>query len=341
VNATHIFAIAFWASAASGALAEGEQKVANIGDLRLSSGKILKRVTVGYRTFGKLDAAADNAVLVPTWFLGKTNDLKGSFQAGGLVDSKKYFVIAVDALSNGVSTSPSNSKVQPGAKFPVITIRDMVESQHRLLTQVLRIHHLKAVLGISMGGMQAFTWLTAYPTFLDCAIPIVGSPKPTSYDRMVYLSGYKAMSTAAANKSARDPLMRAYADSLWMALSSPSYYVRTLKVQDVDKSMIGFEKGILAWNPFDARAGLNALATNNAFRGFGNSESKAAAAVKARVLVISATQDHCVNPTLALSFAKAMGAQTLVLEGDEGHNAPWANMKQVSEAIDRFLENRS
>lgn len=330
-----IFAAAVLAIA-SLSTADGEQKFANIGNLKVQSGATIRNCRVGYRTFGKLDAKKDNAVLVPTWFLGTTNDLKGSFGHGGLVDSSKYYVIAVDALGNGVSTSPSNSKSQHDAAFPAITIRDMVESQHRMLLG-LGIRHLHAVLGVSMGGFQSFQWITAYPDFVDKAVPIVGSPRPTSYDLMFYTSGTKAVREAIANRSARTALIKAYADFFYLGLNTPSYYVEHTKRGEAVASMAGFEKALLAWDPYDVVSGLDALAGQDVFRPFGEDEAKAAGAVRAKVLVISASQDHCVNPAPALSFAKSLMAETIVLTGNPGHSAPWAEMPRVSAAIDRFL----
>jgi homoserine O-acetyltransferase len=69
-------------------------------------------------------------------------------------------VILVDALGNGLSSSPSNT-----SNFPDITIHDMVVAEHELLTRKLKISHLYAVMGISMGGMQTFEWLASYPDF--------------------------------------------------------------------------------------------------------------------------------------------------------------------------------
>jgi homoserine O-acetyltransferase len=147
--------------------AEGSQQVAELGDLTLASGQVLRGCRIGYRTFGKLDARRSNTVLFPTWFGGTTANLTDLIGAGKLVDSTRYYVVAVDALANGVSSSPSNSASQPRMRYPEIGIRDMVESQHALLTRVLRIAHLRGVVGISMGGMQAFQWAMSYPDARD------------------------------------------------------------------------------------------------------------------------------------------------------------------------------
>jgi homoserine O-acetyltransferase/O-succinyltransferase len=78
--------------------------------------------------------------------------LLGSVGPGKLLDSSKYYVIAIGPLTNGVSSSPSNSALQPRMQFPKITIRDMVDAEYRTLTEILHVGHLKAVLGVSMEG---------------------------------------------------------------------------------------------------------------------------------------------------------------------------------------------
>ena len=135
---------------------------------------------------GQLNADSSNVILFPTWFGGTTEGILPSVGETGFIDSEENFLILVDAFGNGVSSSPSNSPTQPGAEFPTITIRDMVRHQHRFLTEVMGIRHLKAVTGVSMGGMQTFEWAVSYPEFAEKALPIVGSPRLATYDIVLW-----------------------------------------------------------------------------------------------------------------------------------------------------------
>ena len=100
---------------------DGQQKFATLGDFKLISGEVIRDCRIGYRTFGRLNTEKSNVILFPTWSMGTTEQLQGNVGPAKLADSSKYFVVLMDALANGISSSPSNSSLQPRMKFPRIT----------------------------------------------------------------------------------------------------------------------------------------------------------------------------------------------------------------------------
>src|ERR1017187_3259008 len=312
---------------------------AELGDFKLESGEVIHDSRLAYRTFGTLNSNQSNAVLFPTWALGTTEQLIVSIGSNKLVDSTKYFVIAVDALANGVSSSPSNSKLQPRMKFPKVTIRDMVNTQHELLTKTLRLNHVMAVVGISMGGMQTFQWIVSYPDFMDKAIPIVGSPQPTPYDLVFIRAQLRAITTDPDwnnGNYTNNPARVAEAEFLALILTTPDEYNRTMTRErlaaelDKAKNTPGFDSN-------DKIRQLQAIMALDVSAPFGGLMERAAAAVKARLFVVSATKDHAVNPAPALDFAHLLRAQTLVLEGDCGHLSPGCEAQEVNQLVAVFL----
>jgi homoserine O-acetyltransferase/O-succinyltransferase len=157
--------------------------------LRLECGKTLGPIDVAYETYGQLNEARDNAVLIchalsgnahvagynhpedkkPGWWEGMVGPGKG-------IDTNKYFVICSNFLG-GCSGTTGPCSVNPetgrpyGLDFPIITIADMVRVQ-KLLLDKLGIEHLLAVIGGSIGGMQVLQWAIAYPEMMDAALPI-------------------------------------------------------------------------------------------------------------------------------------------------------------------------
>ena len=133
------------------------------GDLKLESGEVIKDFSISYVTHGTLNAKKSNAILMVTAVGGNHHRIDFMIGPGKALDTDKYFIIATDAISNGFTTSPSNSKAQPRMQFPKFTIRDMVESQYRLMKEKLGIDHVVAVVGPSMGGMQVLQWGVSHP----------------------------------------------------------------------------------------------------------------------------------------------------------------------------------
>jgi homoserine O-acetyltransferase len=332
------------AQASAPAPAEGAQQFATLGDFKLQSGIILRGFRLGYRTLGKLDANKTNAILWPSWLGGTTQELLEYIGPGKVVDSTKYFVILVDSIGNGVSTSPSNSSSHPGSKFPQITIHDMVESEHRLATEVFKLMHLRAVMGISMGGMQTFAWTLAYPDFLDLAIPMEGSPQSTSYDALLWTSEIDALKLDPAwnNGNPSGPLTRgaALADQIdSMNLTSPAYRVTHTApgafpafVTDIRKNAAAAPSAAL-----DGVRQRQAIIALDMPREYGASLAELAKRVHAKVLVIAPAQDHMVNPIPALQFAAAISAPVITLDSPCGHLS--LTCISVGPIVAQFLAN--
>ena len=135
-------------------------------DLALESGEVIRDFELSYVTHGKLNDAHDNAVLVTISLSGNHHRLDFLIGPGKALDTERWFVVCVDPIGNGLTTSPSTSRAQPGMAFPRFVLRDMVLSQHRLLTEALEIQSVLAVIGASMGGMQALQWAVSYPEFM-------------------------------------------------------------------------------------------------------------------------------------------------------------------------------
>jgi homoserine O-acetyltransferase len=123
-----------------------------IGDFKLEGGEIIRDFSISYVTHGTLNASKTNAILMVTAISGNHHRLDFLIGPGKALDPTKYFIVATDAIGNGLTTSPSNSTSQPRMQFPRFLIRDMVHSQYRLLTEHLGITHVVAVIGPSMGG---------------------------------------------------------------------------------------------------------------------------------------------------------------------------------------------
>jgi homoserine O-acetyltransferase/O-succinyltransferase len=165
--------------------------------LTLKSGEILPAFDLVYETYGTLNAAKTNAVLV-CHALSGTHHVAGKYaeadkNAGWWdnligpnkpLDTNKFFVIGVNNLggchgSSGPNSIDAKTKKPFGASFPIVTVEDWVNSQARLL-DYLGIGELAAVLGGSLGGMQALQWTLSFPDKVKHALVIASAPNLTA-----------------------------------------------------------------------------------------------------------------------------------------------------------------
>lgn len=165
---------------------QGEYEIHDIGDLILEEGETLRGCKLAYRTHGQLNAARDNAVLVTTWFSGTGKVMEDVYVgAARALDPAKYFIVVVDQIGSGLSSSPHNTPApQDMANFPKVRIGDDVEAQHRLLTKKFGISELALALGGSMGGQQVYEWAVRYPDMVKRAAVIAATARNTFHDFM-------------------------------------------------------------------------------------------------------------------------------------------------------------
>jgi homoserine O-acetyltransferase len=315
-----------------------ELRFAELGNFRLESGEVVRDCRIGFRTFGELNAERSNSILFLTWFGGNTEQLVAALPQLGL---EKYYVIAVDALGNGVSSSPSISRLQPRMAFPKFSVRDMVETQHEVLVHHLGIRHVKAIMGISMGGIQTFQWMVSYPDFMDDAIPMFGAPRLAPYSLLHLKLGMDLiMADAAWNGGNYDaPPARITTTELAGLLSfTPDYFNlhtrRDQLFQELDQS--ANESGRADAN--DRIRQTESLLMFDISARFGGSMAAAAAAVRATTLIVVSKSDHMVTPGPALEFAQLMQAKTLVLDDDCGHNAIHCEPGKILGALHDLLD---
>jgi homoserine O-acetyltransferase len=169
-----------------------------LGDFRLENGQVIEKGFLTYVTHGSLNEERNNAILVLPALMGTHHRHDFLIGPGKALDPEKYFIIAADTLGNGRAISPSNSETQPGMKFPQFSIRDMVNAQHRLVTEGLELDRLLAVVGLSMGGMQTYQWGVSYPDEMAALIPIVSMGRTTPWVTAIWESQRQAIMADAA-----------------------------------------------------------------------------------------------------------------------------------------------
>ncbi len=165
------------------AAAGQEPKLFTIAKFAFENGGTLENMRVAYDTYGELNAARDNAILVEHGASQGRNAYKIFIGPGKAFDTSKYFVITVDAIGGGASSKPADGL---GAAFPTYTIRDMVRAQHELLTQGLGLQSLLAVGGPSMGSFQALEWCVNYPDFAKGLLAIMPSARSDRHVHAIF-----------------------------------------------------------------------------------------------------------------------------------------------------------
>lgn len=155
-----------------------------LGDLQVEHGGVIRDARLVWEAHGELNAARDNVIVYPCSFRAQHPDLAWLIGPEGILDPGRWFVVIPDMFSNGLSSGAADTPEFPA----LVSARDNVLAQRRLLTEHFGVDRIAAVYGYSMGGQQAYHWAALFPDAVDRAIVICGTARTSTHNK-VFLSG--------------------------------------------------------------------------------------------------------------------------------------------------------
>ena len=314
-------------------------------DFRLHDGNVLPEVTIAYCTRGRLAADGRNAVLVTHGYTSGhrmiesgAGSSEGSWSQlvgpGAPIDTDRCFVVCSNMLgssygsTNAASRDPRTRRPY-GSRFPHITVADIVTAQHRLLEH-LGVRHLRAVVGPSYGGFQAFQWAVTFPDAMDGIVPVVSSPRAQSRDRVATLLA----------RFEREPNWHGgdYYDTPGMGAALLALRVETLKRYGMNASEAEITRIATVWaNEFDANS---LLILGRAMESYDVTPDLHR--IRVPVLYVLSRTDELFPPSLApavmADLRKAgVDASYFEIDSELGHLASGADAAKWAPALRAFM----
>ncbi|MEE8534433.1 MAG: alpha/beta fold hydrolase [Kiloniellales bacterium] len=311
---------------------EADYEVFSLGDVRLQSGAVLPDARLAFKTYGRLNAAKDNVVVIPTYYTGKHNFNEPYFGPGKALDPARHFIISPDLFGNGLSSSPSNTAPPlDGPRFPRTTLHDNVACQHRLLSEVFGIERIALVMGWSMAALQSYQWAAQYPTMVANILPFCGSAKCSAHN-FVFLDGVRVTLQADGAWACGDydtppevglrAFGRVYAGWAFSQTFYREGHYRTLGFETVEDLLVDWEEDHLNWDANDLLAMLwswqhGDISDNELY---GGDLRRALGAIEARVIVAPCSTDLYFPPEdNAIEVSMLRDAELRVFDSPFGH----------------------
>jgi homoserine O-acetyltransferase len=350
-------------------------------------GETIPQVRVGWEAYGALNEARDNVILITHYYTGNSHaagrytedGARGYWDsiigAGKPIDTDRFYVISVDSLvnlgvgdPNVVTTGPASLNPETGEPwgmdFPVVTIRDFVEVQ-RLVLESLGIERLHAVMGASMGSLQAYEWAAAYPDRVERLIPVIGAGYATG-DLIAWLNLWSAPIKIDANWNGGDyyggePPLAGLAEALKLVTLHAQHWEWSNGVFGRRWAEEGADPAAAMDNLFAIEATLDAVGAARAkvadanhflylakanqlfYAGHGDSLLEGLLAIEAPTLLIHTDEDlifpaEAVRETAAIIGSDRTPTQIVELAGMRGHLDGVLSIAQAGDAIRAFLE---
>lgn len=334
---------------------QGTYYLHNIGDLVLEeNGETLRGCKLAFRTFGNLNAAKDNAVLATTWFSGTGKIMEDTYiGASHALDPSKYFIIVVDQIGSGTSTSPQNNPApQTGPKFPRIRIGDDVTAQYKLLSERFGLTQLALAVGGSMGGQQVYEWAVRYPEMVKRAAIIAATAK-ISLHQIIFTETLQEalMSDPAWNngwykkgtdvRAGLDRMAKIVANQGW---STAFYQEERWRSVLGMSSLADFINGVMKayFEPMDPNVLLSAIwkwQRADVSRNTGGDLAAALGKIKAKTCIMPISHDMFFPPNECEEDQRQIeGSELRILQSKEGHFALNGFEPQYMEQVDTCLK---
>ncbi len=340
-----------------------EKQVFETGNFVTLGGETIAQVRVGWEAYGALNEARDDAVLITHFYTGNSHAAgryaedgpRGYWDAiigsGKPIDTDRFYVISVDSLAN------------LGMDFPVVTIRDFVEVQ-RLVLESLGIERLHAVMGASMGALQAYERAAVYPDRVERLIPVIGSGYATG-DLIAWLNLWSAPIRLDPNWNGGDyyggePPAAGLAEALKLVTLHAQHWEWSNGVFGRRWAEEGADPAAAMENLFAIEATLDAVGAARAkvadanhflylakanqlfYAGHGDSLMEGLLAIEAPTLLIHTDEDlifpaEAVRETAAVIASDGTPTQIVELAGTRGHLDGLLSIAQAGDAIRAFL----
>ena len=330
----------------------GPYETHSIGDLPLEEGGTLRNCTLAYSVHGKLNAARDNAVLIPTWYTGTSKIMEQIYVGEGhALDPRKYCIVIVNQIGSGLSSSPHNTPAPFNqARFPKVRIGDDVRAQHRLLTDKLGIDSLALVFGASMGAQQTYEWAVRFPDMVKRAAPLAGTAKCQPHTALIaglvediltsdaaFNGGFYADSAAmhlAMRRHAKYFALMGWCD-LWFKAES----WRGLGFSSLEDFLTGFmEAFFLPMDPNNLLTQLWKWQHGDVARHTGGDLAAALGRIKAKVTVMPIETDQLFPPFMCEEESRLIpNARYRAIKSQAGHLALFAVEPGYMPQIDAHL----
>jgi len=258
-------------------------------NVRLQRGGTLAQARIVYKTFGRLNARRDNVILYPTSYSAHHTDIEWLVSPEHALDPNRYFIVIPNMLTNGLSSSPSNTP-----DFPEVTVYDNVMLQRQMMLELFGVDRIKMVYGWSMGAQQAYHWAALFGESVERIVVNCGSARTASHN-FVFLEGVRtAVQAARTPEEGLRAMGRIYAG--W-ALSQTFYrreMWRGLGFTNLEDFLVrSWEASFLRRDARDLMAQLwtwqnGDISANDLFRG---DLEMALSSIKAKVLLMPSATD--------------------------------------------------